>query len=228
MYQDKSEQGSLLLPAFFVLSICLHILPIWLFRDTVLKGREEYLELSLDQVYEQPSIDVPQPAYQETKPPELMEILPTTIRRIQPELLKPKNPSHLQQDIALPDVSDLIPPKITPYEPLSAASKPQDSLNEGVNKAYFQAVRTKINKNKRYPEQARKKRTKGNVRVRFTLHRNGSVSEIFAASNNNLKILEQAAVEAVRSSSPFPPFPESMEKDVVTVSVRIRFSLSRR
>lgn len=66
----------------------------------------------------------------------------------------------------------------------------------------------KLIKNKvEYPNSAKRNRLKGKVMVQFTVHTDGTVSDIFAETSSGHEILDEAAVNAVKSAAPFPAPP---------------------
>lgn len=87
----------------------------------------------------------------------------------------------------------------------SARLNPQPSSSQSDEisaKVYFNAMRLMIEKNKRYPQMARRRNQEGSVRVRFLIDNNGNINslEIVKAEYESLN---KAALEAVRRSAPF-------------------------
>ncbi len=68
-------------------------------------------------------------------------------------------------------------------------------------------VVSKLRRSLRYPSAAKRQRLKGEVRVRFTVAQNGSVSGIRIVSSSGSNVLDQAALETVRRAAPFPRIP---------------------
>ncbi len=65
----------------------------------------------------------------------------------------------------------------------------------------------------------------GNVDVAFTLTRRGAVKSIYVDDTKSTKTasLRKAAVSSIKYSSPFPPFPESFNRQELTFSIAIIF-----
>ena len=81
---------------------------------------------------------------------------------------------------------------------------------------YLDAWRRRIEMvgNQHYPEQARQQGIFGSLRMMVALRANGTVEEIRILQSSGERILDEAAVEIVRLSSPFDPFPEEIRADV--------------
>ena len=81
---------------------------------------------------------------------------------------------------------------------------------------YLDAWRRRIEAvgNQHYPEQARRESIFGSLRMMVALRANGTVQEIRILQSSGERILDEAAVEIVRLSSPFDPFPEEIRADV--------------
>lgn len=90
---------------------------------------------------------------------------------------------------------------------------------------YYAQLSAHLNKRKRYPTEAKKARQQGVVTVRFTVHRDGSVSGSSIRRSSGHTLLDQATLELLARVAPLPRFPKSMTKDSVTLSLPIDYSL---
>lgn len=90
---------------------------------------------------------------------------------------------------------------------------------------YYSLVSAHLNRKKRYPKTAKKAREQGIVTVRFTIHRNGDVSNISIKRSSGHTILDAATLDLMRRVSPLPRIPKSLGKDSVTLSLPIDYSL---
>ncbi|MGH1460851.1 MAG: TonB family protein [Neptuniibacter sp.] len=66
--------------------------------------------------------------------------------------------------------------------------------------------------NLNYPEEARKKKMYGSLRLLVSIRPDGSVKGIEILESSGKKILDDAAVRIVRLAAPFQPFPVEMKK----------------
>ena len=65
-----------------------------------------------------------------------------------------------------------------------------------------------------YPEEARRKKLYGDLRLLVTLLPNGSVIKIELLKSSGSVVLDQAGIQIVRMASPFPPFSDELRKEV--------------
>jgi TonB family protein len=93
---------------------------------------------------------------------------------------------------------------------------------------YMALIMRRLEEKKVYPLSVRKRGIEGDVTVEFTIGRNGAVTGITLADSAH-RFLGQAAVETVRSASPFPaPALNNKGKDYpVRVTIRYRLEEAR-
>jgi len=82
----------------------------------------------------------------------------------------------------------------------------------------------KIKKNKRHPRWPGRHGTVIKVKVLFELKRDGTVEEVKVLIPSAIAILNRAALNSVKRSTPFPPFPEEIKQDSVRMGVTILFT----
>lgn len=92
--------------------------------------------------------------------------------------------------------------------------------------AYFDMVRQKIESRKKYPASARARQIEGRVTVGFAMDAGGRAADVRVVKSSGHESLDQAAVEAVRSASPFPAPPSGMIKNTIPLEVVIAFELT--
>lgn len=90
---------------------------------------------------------------------------------------------------------------------------------------YFALVSAHLNRKKRYPAEAKKAMQQGIVTVRFTVARDGTVSATSIKRSSGHELLDAATLDLVRRVSPLPRMPASMNRDSVTLSLPIEYSL---
>ncbi len=81
---------------------------------------------------------------------------------------------------------------------------------------------------KEYPAEARQARQQGIVSVRFTIDRQGNVSAAAIKRSSGFDTLDGATLALLRRVSPVPAIPAAMQRQTVTVSLPIEYSLSTR
>ena len=97
--------------------------------------------------------------------------------------------------------------------PSSSGATSQDlSLLQKQNSFIFELQKS-IQREERYPLQAKKRRIEEVIMVQFQLDENGKITEISLISEPKSKILGEAAIDAVKAASPFSPPPAGISKD---------------
>jgi TonB family protein len=114
----------------------------------------------------------------------------------------------------------LNPPEVKSSEPIETDASPY-----GSQEAYLNMVRAAIEKSKRYPAIAITRQIEGRVRVRFVLDTDGRVHDVTVVEKCRYDMLDQAAIEAVRSAAPFPKPPASLFKKAIPLDLMIAFEL---
>lgn len=90
---------------------------------------------------------------------------------------------------------------------------------------YFSLISAHLNRRKIYPTEAKKARQQGVVTVRFTVDRNGNVSNISIRRTSGHEILDAATLALVQRVAPLPKMPASMQRESVTLALPIDYSL---
>ena len=74
-----------------------------------------------------------------------------------------------------------------------------------------------------YPDEARRSKLSGNVRMTVSIASDGSVKDIKVTQFSGHKILDDAAVRIVKLAAPFAPFPEGINKDYDQIEITRTF-----
>ncbi|OYX66692.1 MAG: hypothetical protein B7Y88_02300 [Sphingomonadales bacterium 32-64-17] len=88
-------------------------------------------------------------------------------------------------------------------------------------------VNSHLARRKRYPREARRVGQEGTPSVRFTVDRRGQVSNVSIVRSSGHELLDSATVELVQRTAPFPAMPRSMQRDSITITLPIEYSLDR-
>ncbi len=101
------------------------------------------------------------------------------------------------------------------------------STRRSYDAAYLDNWRRRIEAvgNINYPEQARRNRIYGSLRLLVSILPDGTVNDIQILESSGHNLLDQAAVEIVSLASPFEPFPEELlaEADILEIIRTWRF-----
>jgi len=90
---------------------------------------------------------------------------------------------------------------------------------------YFDMVRLLIERHKTYPESAMARQIEGRTTLRFIIGTDGSVSGIKKVKSSRCRLLDRAAMNALRAASPFPCPPSNLFDAPVQLEVTIIFEL---
>ncbi|MFQ6043575.1 MAG: energy transducer TonB, partial [Candidatus Poribacteria bacterium] len=72
---------------------------------------------------------------------------------------------------------------------------------------------------------ARKFGMEGTVHVKFTILSNGKVEGVEVARSSGHKTLDKAAISAIKTAAPFPPFPKAIRRESLRIELPLVFKL---
>ncbi len=129
----------------------------------------------------------------------------------------------------------------TPEEPIepsptpASAQKPATveqapSVNANVidpeiRNEYLAALHKALQEAMRYPNRARRRRQEGTAWVEFSLHQEGTLSSIQLRESSGYPLLDEAALDTVKSLGRFEPIPPEIDKNLLTLAIPISFQL---
>jgi protein TonB len=111
----------------------------------------------------------------------------------------------------------LPPPRANPEEESRVAQRVLDkeALEQAIKDQYRKTLKQTVERNLRYPLAARLAGETGKPSVRFSLATDGSIHSIVIGRSSGHPGLDDAALDAVRRSAPFPPSPFGGEREIV-------------
>ncbi|MBK8991593.1 MAG: energy transducer TonB [Gammaproteobacteria bacterium] len=92
-------------------------------------------------------------------------------------------------------------------------------------RGYFGQISAWIDANKDYPTEVKKKKQQGTVVVRFTIGRDGQLLASTIKQSSGHVLLDQAALETLARAAPFPPIPEFVGRETLSIAVPIDYTL---
>ncbi len=93
---------------------------------------------------------------------------------------------------------------------------------------YAGTIRNRLMENWTYPSEARELLIEGRLLLVFSLSRDGIMQSIQILDSSGREILDQEACRAVRSASPFPPFPEHIRVQRLNIRAVFDYRLTSR
>ncbi|GHV80760.1 hypothetical protein AGMMS49944_25510 [Spirochaetia bacterium] len=107
-----------------------------------------------------------------------------------------------------------------------SAEKADAAGNAAATRAYvkynYNSIMRSIQKNLKYPDQARRAGFHGTAEISFTIHEDGRISNVLVISSSGSEALDTAAVEAIKAVSPFRPPPSAEARLVIPVTFKLR------
>ncbi len=103
---------------------------------------------------------------------------------------------------------------------------PQKSADNGITFdtkeykyfGYMQRLREKIEGIWKYPAEAEQRKINGELYIRFTIKKDGGLGAVELVHTSGYKILDDAAIRALRDADPYWPLPDSWDQDSLTVT----------
>ena len=89
---------------------------------------------------------------------------------------------------------------------------------------YLELLRRWISRFQHYPEEAEKQGQRGVVLLDIDIARDGTVLDVRVARSSGYPLLDEAALQTVRDSSPVPPFPTQYRRERGTIEVPQTYS----
>jgi TonB family protein len=94
-------------------------------------------------------------------------------------------------------------------------------------KKFLASVRKKIESNKKYPFSAMSAGIEGRCGVYIAISMDGKLENVEIHDSSGNELLDNAALESVRNSSPFPPIPSDIGRNRIEMSIYLVFTLSQ-
>lgn len=192
-----------LLQGLIIVSLGIHMLVLMYITDIYRPKALQFIELTL----------------QDKKP--LIRGIPRP-PRLPKEDDKPKKLKEIQvTPIKLPDVNQMWLGR--------GDNRISGSLMEGVGRLtkedYYEMVRLRIDREKKYPKEADGSYREGRVTLSFVIKLDGSITNLKIVKPSPYKELNEAALQAVRNSVPFSSPPSSLFKDSFIIELNVTFDL---
>lgn len=129
-----------------------------------------------------------------------------------------------QISAAAPDREPAVePPLASPGQP--APEAPLTARGKRARDNYLRELMAWLAKHRVYPLEARKQKLQGVVQVRFSIDRNGRLLDSRVQQTAGEAVLDAAALEVLVRANPMPKFPKSLDRQRLTVTLPIDFSL---
>jgi len=116
----------------------------------------------------------------------------------------------------------------SPSRPTPTVARPvpiDPGLLASIEQAYKSALQAEIARHRHYPHIARRMRHEGTVEVGFVVLADGRLTAIEVLKSSGHRLLDEAAVQAVREVGQFRPIPAELARTRWPLSVPLNFRL---
>ncbi len=210
-------RGLILVSALFHLGLLLHV--------TGILRVETYTKIEVNMTQNQPPARaLPRPRLRPTEVREAAAVNPLEVPKAAMPIPQPR------EVVAEAKASDLAgegwaPPKIAALP--SGGFIPAAAVGGADLEAYQEMVRARIEREKKYPSQARRRQEEGRVTLHFVIGSDGRLTALRVAKSSRSQALDEAAQEAVRRGAPYPSPPGHLVKGGgLALELTVAFELS--
>ena len=124
-------------------------------------------------------------------------------------------------------VATLAPRQMTPVkfnEPPKETEVASEAIDQIMND-FYRKVGRQIAFAKIYPDFARKMGYQGKILVAFRIGRDGKILNLSVSKSSGYKILDEAALEAVKEAGPYPSIPNELNKESLKLKIPISYAV---
>lgn len=107
----------------------------------------------------------------------------------------------------------------------SSSNNSNSNSNARLLRGYFSDVAALIDAQKDYPGEVKKEKQEGTVIVAFSINRKGELLSSAIQKSSGYALLDKAALATLERSTPFPPIPKSISRDILKIAVPIDYTL---
>lgn len=90
--------------------------------------------------------------------------------------------------------------------------------------SYFARIKRQIELAWNYPSEAQRKGMTGELTLRFQISRDGNLMNVRLINGSGYNILDEAALQAVKSAAPYYPFPVTIDKEALPILASFIYS----
>jgi len=90
--------------------------------------------------------------------------------------------------------------------------------------SYFARIKRQIELSWNYPNEAQRKGMTGELTLRFQISRDGNLTNVRLINSSGYNILDEAALQAVKSAAPYYPFPVTIDRETLAILANFIYS----
>ncbi|ETR69800.1 MAG: periplasmic protein TonB [Candidatus Magnetoglobus multicellularis str. Araruama] len=226
----QSKSINWLLLGLIGISIAIHAVVFYPIIDLFQDKSIRYIEFSLEEKVKPYYRSIPRPRRRhkipqitDTKAFHVRDQKKMIVNKVPEEFNLPKEFSHSIDAPSVPDVPnmpDIGDSLLTQWQPASEIG------TYYTKKEYYEMLKMSIESHKKYPQFAQNRNIEGHVKVEFEIIQGGKVNNIKIVKSSGRKILDRAAMDAIKNASPFPVPPRQLFKLPLKLAIVIVFELT--
>ena len=153
-------------------------------------------------------------------------------RKANPNELPANNPSASASQMVNPRIVD-VPFDYNTEEQLLGAKNAEKEITVDLNTteykyiSYFTKLKERIYQVWKYPKESQVRREQGNVRIVFTLRKDGYLENVRIIQPSGFEDLDKEVLRTIRVASPYNPFPKSWEEEKLKIPATFDYKLPR-
>jgi len=90
--------------------------------------------------------------------------------------------------------------------------------------SYFARIKRQIELSWDYPNEAQRKGITGELTLRFQISRDGNLTNVRLINGSGYNVLDEAALQAVKSAAPYYPFPVTIDRETLAILANFIYS----
>jgi protein TonB len=151
-------------------------------------------------------------------------------RKASPDQLPGSNPSASASQMVNPKIVD-VPFDYNTDEQLLGTKDAEKEITVDLNTteykyiSYFTKLKERIYQVWQYPKESQIRREQGNVRIVFTLRKDGYLENVRIIRPSGFENLDKEVLRTIRVASPYNPFPKSWEEEKLKIPATFDYKL---
>lgn len=233
---EALKQPNWMLRGFIVLSLVFHFFIFLRIAGIYENNSLSYIDLTMHQFSKPDVRNIPVPRLRNEKisisDTQAVKTKTVTPPEFKIDPVQARKMDNTYETISMPDIPDAVgiesvPAALPPAPPaITETAFHEETVAYTTAAEYFEMINLRIHSAKKYPESARSRHIEGRVRVEFRIQNDGTLGSIKVIKSSRHPDLDNAAMEAIRSASPFPKPPAYLFKKPVMVRINILFELA--
>ena len=146
------------------------------------------------------------------------------VKKVEKKVLKEVEKT---QEVKVEQKTEPIVQEMASKEVIKQENTIDPSQREALEDEYLSKLRYLIEKNKIYPQSAKRLNQMGKVHVCFVISKDGQIKDVKVVKDSNYKRLNEAALEILAKINRFEPIPEKLNKNSWEITVPIVYQITR-